>query len=99
MLYMMLLPYSEPSYKGKDFEGCVVYKDGTRRDIPVAAVDDDFKKRVSYFLDILESRIPPAPTPSFAECKFCDIGDGDCSNRCHTNVPDNIEGAEPGIPF
>lgn len=99
MLYMMLLPYSQPIYKGKDFEGCIVYKDGKRCDIPAAAVDDDFKKRVSYFLDILESPTPPTPTPSFAECKFCDIGDSDCSNRCQTNVPKTVNGAEPDIPF
>ena len=99
MLYMMLLPYSQPIFKGKEFEGCVVYRDGKRYDIPAAAIDDDFKKRVSYFLNILESTVAPVPTPSFAECKFCDIGDNDCSNRCQTNVPKTVDEAEPNIPF
>lgn len=99
MLYMLFLPYAQPIYKDKEFEGCVVYKDGKQYDIPAAAIDEDFKKRVSYFLDILESPTPPALTPSFAECKFCHIGDSDCSNRCHTNMPKTVNGAEPDIPF
>jgi hypothetical protein len=98
MLYMMLLPYSQ-LYKGKEFDGCVVYKDGQRVDIPSAAINDEFKEQVSYFLNILESTEAPAPTPSFNECKFCDIGDSDCPNRCQTNIPTVIDGAEPTIPF
>jgi hypothetical protein len=99
MLYMMLLPYSQTEYKGKQFDGCVVYRDGQRVDIPSAVINDDFKERVSYFLNILESAVVPSPTPSFVECKFCDIGDSDCSSRCQTNIPRIIDGAEPDIPF
>ena len=99
MLYMMLLPHARPSYKGKEFAGCVAYKDGQRFDIPAAAIDDDFKKQATYFLDILESPTPPMATPSFAECRFCDIAESDCSTRCQTNIPQTIDGAEPNIPF
>jgi hypothetical protein len=99
MLYMLLLPYAQPAYKGKEFDGCIIYRDGQHRDIPVTVINDDFKNQVKYFLDIAGSPSPPAPTPSFAECKFCDIGNSDCSHRCQTNIPSIVEGAEPNIPF
>lgn len=99
MLYMMLLPYSQPDYRGKQFDGCVVYRDGHRVDIPSAIINDEFKERASYFLNILESTVAPTPTPSFADCKYCDMGDSDCLNRCQTNIPRIIDGAEPDIPF
>jgi len=99
MLYMMLLPYAQLNYKDKEFEGCIVYRDGQRKDIPAAVINDDFKKQVAYFLNILESPTPPEPTPSFEECKFCDIGDSDCLTRCQTNIPRISDGAEPNIPF
>lgn len=99
MLYMMLLPYSQEDYKGKEFDGCVIYKDGNRCDVPAAVIDNDFRNQVTYFLDILEAPAPPEQTPSFGECKFCDISNTDCPARIQTNVPKFINGAEPEIPF
>jgi CRISPR/Cas system-associated exonuclease Cas4 (RecB family) len=98
MLYMMFLPYARSSYKNRVFEGCVIYSDGQTHDIPSAAVDD-VKETITYFLDILESLEPPKPTASFENCKFCNIGDSDCLNRCKTNVPEIIDGYEPDMPF
>lgn len=99
MLYMMLLPYSQIEYRGKEFAGCVVYKDGQQCDIPATVIDDDFSNQVTYFLNIVEAATPPEPTPSFEECKFCDITNDDCPVRVQTNIPKFIDGAEPEIPL
>jgi hypothetical protein len=81
LLYMMCLPYSSPVYKGKNFSGCVVYKNGLRSEIPASAVDKAFTEKVTYFLNTLESNDPPRQTPSQTECRFCDISSYDCSER------------------
>lgn len=81
MLYMLMLPYASGMYRGKSFTGCVVYKNGTRLDIPAKAVDEAFQEQVTYFLNILESADPPERTPSSSECRFCDITTADCARR------------------
>ena len=97
MLYMMCLPLSSPVYKGKEIEGCVVYKNGNKSEIPASAIDEEFTKKVTYFLDILQSENAPARTPAPMECKFCDIGDSDCDSRKEPPDVESTEGGEPGI--
>ena len=99
MLYMMFLPHSSAVYKGKDFTGCIVYKDGTRSGIPANAIDKDFQDHVTYFLNILESVTPPERTPSPAECKFCDITRIDCPTRRQDDESNTAVGDEPEIPL
>ncbi len=98
MLYMMMLPYGPAMYKGKSFSGCVAYKTGARSDIPAKAIDDAFRKQVTYFLDILESEDPPARTPGPSECRYCDITTADCPERREPEETDSTPGQEPEIP-
>lgn len=99
MLYIMFLPYSQARFKDKEFAGSIVYSNGQRINIPAAPADASFVKQASYYLDILESSTPPRKSPSFRECKFCDIGEKDCPDQIQSNVPPYVEGAEPEIPF
>jgi len=97
MLYMMFLPYASPLYEGKELSGCVVYKDGSKSDIPHKTIDDAFRKNVTYFLDILESVDPPERTPHSTECRFCDITNADCPDRKESSEADLAQGEEPEI--
>jgi hypothetical protein len=97
MLYMMFLPYASPLYEGKELSGCVVYKDGSKSDIPHKTINDAFQKNVTYFLDILESADAPARTPHPTECHFCDITNADCPDRKEPGGADLIHSDEPEI--
>ena len=79
-LYMMFLPYATGLYKGKKVDGCVVYKTG-RSEVPHQIIDDKFKKNVTYFLDILESPVPPSKLPTHTGCSWCDLSADDCPER------------------
>jgi hypothetical protein len=82
MLYMACLPRASiPHYAGRRFSGCLVYGDGTTREIPAHAVDDGFKQNVAYFLRLLQSERAPKRVPSAQECRYCDITVADCSER------------------
>lgn len=98
MLYMLLLPYAFGMYRGKNFNGCLVYKNGTRLDIPAKVVDEAFQEQVTYFLNILESADPPERTPSSSECRFCDITTADCVRREEFKETDAMQGSELEIP-
>jgi hypothetical protein len=96
MLYMALLPFSK-RFKGKTFAGSILYGDGGHYvNIPSTAVDDAFRKRVGYHLDVLSQTTAPARCPSPAECRFCDITPADCPERAasETAVRD-----ESPLPF
>lgn len=97
MLYMILLPFFSPLYKGKQPGGCVVYKNGNRSEIPAKAIDADFQGLVTHFLNIVESPEPPGRTPGAMECQYCDITDEDCEER--SNQSDSTEGNEPQVPL
>ncbi len=102
MLYMIGLTHSSPIYQGKQFAGCVVYKSGERSEIPAKAVNKAFMEQVSYFLNILEQEKPPDSTPSFMECRFCDITEEDCLSRYVTReVPifEDPNNEDPEIPL
>lgn len=94
---MMFLPYASPVYEGKELSGCVVYKDGSKSDIPRKTIDDAFRKNVTYFLDILESADPPERTSHPTECHFCDITNADCPDRKESSEADSTRGEEPDI--
>lgn len=79
-LYMMLIPYATPLYKGKALDGCVVYKTA-RSPVPHQIIDDKFQNSVKYFLNILESTNPPAKLPTHVGCRFCDLTTEDCPER------------------
>ena len=99
MLYMMLLPFASPLYKGKALKGCVVYKSGDHSDIPPEAIDEAFQKNVTYFLDLLESGDPPERSPSHAECRYCDITSADCPDRIEAVAEGDLQTEDPEIPL
>jgi hypothetical protein len=94
MLYMLLLPYGSPVYKGKKISGGVVYKDSCSA-IPATAIDKEFQSRVTYFLDLLEAKEPPRRCPSATECRYCDLTQADCPEKIERE--DEGEGGE--LPF
>jgi hypothetical protein len=79
-LYMMFLPYATGLYKGKKLDGCVVYKTG-HSEVPHHIIDDKFKKNVTYFLNILESSVPPSKLPTHTGCSWCDLTADDCIQK------------------
>ncbi|AKG54113.1 hypothetical protein DGWBC_1477 [Dehalogenimonas sp. WBC-2] len=97
MLYMLFLPYGSPVYKGKKISGCVVYKDGEHSVIPSSAIDLEFQKRVTYFLDLLETGEAPRRSPSVAECRYCDLTSADCPEKCESQADDRDGNSE--VPF
>ena len=96
MLYMLLLPYGSPLYKGKKLNGCLVYKNGERSEIPASAIDTEFQDRVTYFLNLLEAKEAPRRSPSIAECRYCDLTLADCPDK--TSISDGESDSEE-MPF
>jgi predicted RecB family nuclease len=91
MLYMMLLPHVTMHAK-QEFTGYLVYKTHTS-EIPMSAIDSNFRGLVKHFLTILESDTPPGRVSSEIECKFCEITKADCPDKIETAVSDlDIEG-------
>lgn len=86
-LYMYCIPQAIPTLATKTFVGQLVYEDH-RVDIPAGAAGKDFEENLHYFLDILATSIENAPrkTPSAGECRFCDIGRAECSERIDAPV-------------
>ena len=81
-LYMYLLPKSQiERWKGKRFEGVVVYADGSEKHIPADSVDDAFVSRLAEFMRKMTSDMPPRRVPSLAECGWCELTKADCSER------------------
>ena len=81
-LYMYLLPKSKIArWKGKRFEGAVVYADGSERHIAADSVDDAFVSRLGEFMRKMTSDMPPRRVPSLAECGWCELTKADCPDR------------------
>ena len=81
-IYMYLLPKSKIArWKGKRFEGVVVYADGSERRISADSVDDAFVSRLAEFMRKMTSPMPPRRVPSLAECGWCELTKADCSDR------------------
>ena len=81
-LYMYLLPKAQIArWKGKRFEGTVVYADGSERHIAADSVDDAFVSRLVEFMRKMTSDMPPRRVPSLAECGWCELTKADCPER------------------
>ena len=79
-IYMAALPFCFPELGGRIVRGRVVYPTHAV-DIPPDAVEEGFRDDLDYFVDLLASETPPAPSPSTRECLFCDITPHDCRSR------------------
>jgi predicted RecB family nuclease len=91
MLYMLLLPHVTMHAK-QEFTGYLVYKTHTS-EVPMSAIDSNFRGLVKHFLSILESETPPGRVSSRTECRYCEITRADCPDKIETMAGDlNIEG-------
>ena len=79
MLYMYLWPRAKPVYQNYQIDGLVAYQDH-RVEIPASAINN-FGDNLNYWLEIVTSEDEPEPTPSYYECRFCDITKADCPQR------------------
>ena len=81
-LYMYLMPKSKIArWKGRRFEGAVVYADGSERHIAADSVDDAFVARLGEFMRKMTSDMPPRRVPSLSECGWCELTSADCPDR------------------
>ena len=86
-LYMYLLPRARGTrWHGRTFDGCVVYSNGVQRQIPVTAIDDEFRTTVRNLMRRVVSDAPARRVPSSQECRFCILSASDCPERIESGV-------------
>ena len=86
MIYMYALPLvADSPWRGKSIDGCLVYRDGTEKYIPAAAIDDDFREGLYGLIRRVVSDGPARRVPSPPECNWCDLTDLDCSERVNSD--------------
>lgn len=74
MIYIYAMPKVAGSKRsGRTFDGCLVYGDGTRRDIPASAINADFADALNGLLRRIVSDAPAFKAPSDSECAWCDL--------------------------
>jgi len=84
MIYMWAMPYAYPKYKGIGFDGLLIYPD-RELSIPSCSITEEFKDSLLELIERVGSFIEARKVPSYAECKYCDISKGDCSDRVEEN--------------
>ena len=85
-LYMYLLPKAQGGrWKGRRFEGAVVYADGSERRISADSIDDAFVSRLAEFMRKMTSDMPPRRVPSESECRWCELTGADCPDRIESD--------------
>ena len=80
MIYMLVLPYAQPFWRGRTLTGRVQYQSGPV-DVPAEALDSGFRTRFRDTMAQVGGDTLPARVPSFTECRYCDIGKTDCPDR------------------
>lgn len=86
MLYMSLLSaISDIPHISKTPAGVVQYKDGSTLEIAPEEITAQFKEQVRHLLELASGPLPEA-TPTFQECRFCDLKD-DCPSAISTEPP------------
>ena len=87
-LYMYLLSRVPGSrWKGRTFDGEVVYRDDSKVEIPAASVNAEFIEKIVAFIKKILSPLPARKVPSERECGWCDIGRADCPERVESKEP------------
>ena len=95
-LYMYLLPRSDHGlWRGKRPDGCVLYTDGTERQVEAHEVDEEFVERVAVVMRQIASDEPAGHKPSAEECGQCVLTGSDCSKRIESG-PQPAGGVAPG---
>jgi hypothetical protein len=80
MIYMWALPYAIADYKGRRFDGVVVYGDH-RVPIPNHAIDDNFRTNIANLIRRIGGADQAEKIPSGRECGFCELTPADCPDK------------------
>ena len=94
MIYMYALPYIN-QFRGIQFDGRLVYKEGGEVEIPADAVDDSFRSHLFGLIRRVSDSDPARKVPSALECSMCDLTPADCPERIEDDPRESItEGAD-----
>lgn len=93
LIYLLALPLYHPMLKGVDppprLVGELQYRDGGD---PVVVEPEFFtpalRDRITALIKRIGNGLPLTRVPSASECRFCDIGPGDCPDRVETSQGD-----------
>jgi len=77
---MLLFPIGNARCVGVHLSGRVVYRSGTL-DVPAESLDASFRERFVALVQKVGGDKPLTKNPAWADCRFCDIGPGDCLYR------------------
>ncbi|WP_018291645.1 PD-(D/E)XK nuclease family protein [Verrucomicrobium sp. 3C] len=83
-IYLVCLPHLvEWSYKKlpKPKAGTVLYADGTTTEVVCQGKEDPLMPKFQATMALLAKESAPVKSPSFEECRFCDIPKDDCPDR------------------
>lgn len=80
LIYLLLLPVSQPRCRGLRLAGRLVYPTEVI-EIQPDQVDEEFKAHFREAIAVLSSGIPARKVASFQECRFCDISCQYCPER------------------
>lgn len=85
-LYMYMLEHHQrdhPAHGCTNFLGRVLYQSGHVNELPPMPTNTVFTL-FKHYMPVLLQKTAPAPTPSYSECRFCDIGKELCPERIET---------------
>ena len=80
LVYMLILPYVRPAWKGKTMQGRVQYQHNCV-EIPATAVDAQFRALFRQTMEQVGGETPLPRVPSYTECRWCDISRHQCPQR------------------
>ncbi len=88
LIYLFAMS-QQKDFAGLDLSGVVIYSDH-RVEIPFEQVNEKFTNQLFSVLKKLSSNNEPQTTPSYDECKFCDLSQIECGNRID-NKPETLQ--------
>jgi len=80
LVYMLSLPYVDGPWKGLKLEGRIIYPSAVV-EVPSSKIDADLKELFRKTVLRIGGPEPARKTPSWGECRYCDIARGDCPER------------------
>jgi len=89
LVYMLLLPIRNPLCENISISGRAVYKTNSV-DIPTSGLNETFRERFVDMVRKVGGDKPLPKSPTWAECRWCDIGPADCLYRV-SEPPESAE--------
>lgn len=86
LIYLFAVPLARPAVRGKRLIGELQYK-AHRVEIQPEAFTPALRQRILDTIKAVGSGPRPPATPSAAECRWCDVGPGDCRDRIEQTEP------------